>query len=179
MPELTLRLMQPADAPAVAALHAANWSSVYRGILSDAFLDGPVHEDRAQVWDERLHRAHADANFGIVAESDGVLAGFVYVMGNADPRYGTLIDNLHVDPSQRSSGIGPRLLDAAAHGIVSHRFDLGVHLWVFAANLRARAFYARMGGVEVERIEKATAEGVLAMECRVAWGDAGSLMLSR
>lgn len=179
MPELTFRLMRGADAPAVAALHAASWRSVYRGILSDAFLDGPVNEDRAQVWDARLQRTDADTNFGIVAESDGALAGFVYVIGNADPRYGTLIDNLHVDPSRRSSGVGPQLLDVAARGIVSHRLDMRVHLWVFAANVRARAFYTRMRGTEVEMIEQPMAECVPATEFRVAWADASSLLLPR
>jgi len=179
MPELSLRLMQPADGPGVAALHAASWRSVYRGILTDAFLDGPVHEDRAQVWEARLQRTDADTNFGIVAESDGVLVGFVYVIGNADPGYGTLIDNLHVDPSQRSSGLGPRLLDAAARGIAMRALDMRLHLWVFAANVRARAFYARMRGTEVEMIEKLTADGLLATEFRVAWDDAGALILAR
>lgn len=169
--------MRREDAPAVAAVHAASWRSVYRGILSDAYLDGPVHADRAQVWHDRLHQPDTGTNFGVVVESAGSLHGFVWVIGNADPRYGSLVDNLHVDPSHRSSGLGPRLLDAAAQGIVTRGLDLRIHLWVFAANVRARAFYARMGGIEVEMIEKATAEGVLATEFRVAWGDASALLL--
>ena len=51
---VTLRLAILADAPAIAALHADSWRFAYRGAYSDEYLDGPVFEDRARVWQERM-----------------------------------------------------------------------------------------------------------------------------
>ena len=39
------------DAPAIAALHSESWRSAYRGLVPDAFLDGPVIDERLQVLD--------------------------------------------------------------------------------------------------------------------------------
>lgn len=54
MPEaVRYRVAHPADADAIAGLHAASWRENYRGILSDAFLDGEVEADRAALRQER------------------------------------------------------------------------------------------------------------------------------
>src|SRR5213592_3783401 len=52
--EPQFRLAGPADAEAVANLHADSWRRHYRGAYSDAFLDGDVVADRLAVWTERL-----------------------------------------------------------------------------------------------------------------------------
>ena len=172
---IEFRPMIAADAPVVAALHADSWRSAYRGILSDDYLDHLADADRRAVWSQRLPAAD-DGRFGIVAW-DGITAvGFVYVIVDADPTWGTLIDNLHVAPHVRSAGIGPRLLAAAGGGVQARGWDRRVHLWVYDANVRARAFYARMCGREVETIMKATPDGVAAREWRVAWDDVAQLL---
>lgn len=167
--------MTTADAPVVAALHAASWRSAYRGILTDHYLDHLADGDRATVWQQRLG-APDDSRFGVIAQHDEVAVGFVYVISHADPPWGNLIDNLHVSPQVRSTGIGPRLLAAAASGMQARGWDRRVHLWVYDANVRARGFYARMRGREVETIMKETPEGVTAKEWRVAWSDLAQLL---
>ncbi len=167
--------MTPADAAAVAALHAASWRSAYRGILSDRYLDERAEADRSAFWLERLGAPDA-SRFGVVAQQGETAVGFVYVVAHADPTWGTLIDSLHVSPQARSAGIGARLLAAAARGMSARGWDRRVHLWVYDANVRARAFYARMRGREVETIMKATPDGVTARSWRVAWRDLDELL---
>ncbi|MES3035519.1 MAG: GNAT family N-acetyltransferase [Gemmatimonadota bacterium] len=171
---LTLRPLRSTDAADVAALHAASWRSAYREILSDAYLRDEVDADRAATWQQRL-QDHGTAAFGIAALRDGALIGFVWVMGNTDAHYGALIDNLHVAPGARSAGLGPRLLEAAARGIESRGWGPRVFLWVYDANVRARAFYGRMGGAEVEQVSKRAPDGRDALEWRVSWPDVAVL----
>jgi ribosomal protein S18 acetylase RimI-like enzyme len=174
MSGLTLRPLRPGDADAVAALHAASWRSAYRGILSDAYLNEAVDADRASTWQARLGEPGEGA-FGTAALREGELVGFVYVKQVSDEPWRVLIDNLHVAPGERSAGIGPRLLDAAARGIDARRWGQRVHLWVYDANVRARRFFARVGGVEVEQVLKLAPDGQSLPEWRVAWTDAAVL----
>lgn len=155
-------------------MHVTSWRTAYRGILSDAYLDHHVEAERHDAWSRRLS-ALTDTQFGVIVSLAGVPSGFVFVVGNADPVHGSLVDNLHVMPPARSAGLGPRLLAAAADGIEARGLDRRVHLFVYDANVRARAFYARCGGVEVEALLKATPEGIPAREWRVAWPDLSAL----
>jgi ribosomal protein S18 acetylase RimI-like enzyme len=176
MSDLTLRPLRPGDADAVAALHAASWRSAYRDILSDAYLNEAVDAERASTWRARLADPE-DAAFGKAALRDDTLVGFVYVRAMLDSAWGTLIDNLHVAPGARSAGIGPKLLEAAARGIEARGWGVRVHLWVYEANVRARRFYARMGGIEVEHAIKPAPDGQQLPEWRVAWHDAAVLRM--
>ena len=170
MPTLTLRPIAADDATIVANLHAASWSTAYRGILSDEYLAGDVLRERQSAWQERLD-VRDESQFGVLASFGDVPVGFVYLVADVDPVHGTLVDNLHVVGEARSAGVGPTLLAAAAEGVVSRKWDIRVHLWVWDANVRARAFYARMGGREVETMMKSAPDGTAAKTWRVAWDD--------
>ncbi len=174
MTGLVLLPITAADAPQVARLHADSWRSAYRGILSDHYLDRQADAERASTWEARLSVADP-ACFGLMAWQGSTPAGFVYVVCDADPVFGALIDNLHVRPALRSAGIGAQLLAGAAAGIMARAMSRRAHLWVYDANVRARAFYARMGGAEVESTMKASVEGVLLPESRVSWPDVQTL----
>jgi ribosomal protein S18 acetylase RimI-like enzyme len=167
---LSLRLVTALDAGLVASLHAASWRSAYRGILSDTYLSGDVLLERQRAWQQRLAQTD-DAEFGVLASREGVAVGFVYLMRNVHPVFGSLVDNLHVAAEARSAGIGPQLLAAAADGIIERGWDTRAHLWVWDANARARAFYARMGGREVETGMKVAADGTEARTWRLVWDD--------
>lgn len=166
-----LREMTADDAALVAALQAASWRSAYRGILTDAYLAGDIDVERAEHWRQRLRVLSAADCFGLIAMHDEAAIGFVFVMRGADPAWGALIDNLHVSTAMRSGGIGRRLLMAAAEGIAERAWGDQMHLWVFEANVRARAFYARLGGAEVGSIARTLADGGTASASRVAWAD--------
>ena len=57
--EQQFRLAGPADAKAVANLHADSWRRYYRGAYSDGFLDDDVVADRLAVWSGRAAGARS------------------------------------------------------------------------------------------------------------------------
>lgn len=144
-----LRDAEPRDWRAIAALHAASWQDAYRGIMSDAYLDGPVEADRRAVWEARFTPPVPPDLIVILAEREGgggAPEGFCCILAGQDPHWGSLIDNLHVRPGLSRRGLGRRLL-ASAVGRMPARFaETALHLTVFEENRRARAAYERWGG---------------------------------
>ncbi len=141
---LRIRAGVPADCEAIARLHAESWRESYRGMMPDAYLDGPVFEDRLAHWRDILDQARADATL-LIAEMQGAFTGFFYSCPDADADWEKL-DNLHVVGARRSGGIGARLFrDGAARLVSAGRKQ--VVLYVFQGNSRACCFYKRHGGV--------------------------------
>lgn len=167
----TMRPMTPADADAVAHLHAISWRSAYRGIVPDDFLDHDVFADRQTVWRERMQGLATAPAFGIVAEDTlGRMIGFVYVLPRHDPVCGTLVDNLHVRPELKGGGIGRMLLQAVVRELgPAHAQPL--HLWVLDQNEPAKRFYARLGAEFIDPGMTAPFGGVSLPEWRCIWRD--------
>jgi GNAT superfamily N-acetyltransferase len=147
------RTARPTDAEAVAALHAASWRRHYRGAFSDTFLDGDILTDRRTVWTTRL--TNPGHHTTILAENDTGLAGFIHVIYDHDPHYGTFIDNLHVTLTHHRNGIGTALLTRAAEATTTNATTNALYLWVLTQNTRAQHFYRATGGT---RTETATVE---------------------
>jgi GNAT superfamily N-acetyltransferase len=141
--DLKLRPAVPSDAAAVAVLHADSWRRHYRGAYSDSFLDGDVEADRLVVWTNRLGEPDRPS-YTIVAENRGRLVAFAHTVFDADPRWGALLDNLHVDHGETRRGIGSRLLALSARAVRER--DTGLYVWVLEQNVAAQAFYAACGG---------------------------------
>jgi ribosomal protein S18 acetylase RimI-like enzyme len=168
MTPITLRLATLADAPAVAALHTESWRFAYRGAYSDEYLDGPVFEDRARVWRQRLSSPPENQHV-ILAEDGDALVGFICAYGADDERYGTLVDNLHVRPALHRRGIGRHLLaEVAAWNLVEHP-GVGVYLWVLEQNARAQAFYQHLGANDVGSKTTVPPGGGSTVARRYAW----------
>jgi GNAT superfamily N-acetyltransferase len=146
---IRIRTATRADASAVAALHAESWRFAYRGAYRDEYLDGPVLEDRARLWDERLSSPPANQYVVLAEDADG-LVGFACAYGNDDERWGTLVDNLHVRPDRHRQGAGQRLLAEVAAWCSEQYPGCGLYLWVLEQNDRARRFYERVGASEGE-----------------------------
>lgn len=141
----SLRIASAADVGAVARLHAESWRSAYRGVLHEHYLDKAVYAEREALWQARLSEG-ADAPLEVLLlESAAGLQGFACIRPDADPAWGPLIDNLHVQAALRGGGLG-RLLMKAVQARIGDRQPH--HLWVLAANEAARGFYARLGGRE-------------------------------
>lgn len=145
---LVFRSAGVGDAEPVALLHADSWRRNYRGAFADSFLDGDVVADRREVWTERL--AAADGSATVLAEDDGQLAGFVHVMFDHDPTWGSLVDNLHVRHGQRRTGIGTQLLARAAQAVAEQAAGDSMYLWVLQQNTAAQHFYLASGASCVE-----------------------------
>jgi GNAT superfamily N-acetyltransferase len=139
------------DADRIANLHAASWRSAYRGLYPDAFLDGPVFDDRARAWNARMRSPGANRRHVLKAVAGDAMVGFACVLLDAEPAWGALLDNLHVVPELKGHGIGRRLFEAAHRWVAAAAPGTRMHLTVIERNHNARAFYDRLGGVVVER----------------------------
>jgi GNAT superfamily N-acetyltransferase len=145
---LRFRLAGFSDAGAIAELHAESWRRHYRGAFADSYLDGDAVADRAALWAERLREADPGSHT-ILAENDHGLVGFAHTIFGQDPRFGALLDNLHVAYGDKRRGIGSRLLAWTAQPVVER--GTGLYLWVLEQNLDARAFYEACGARQIER----------------------------
>jgi ribosomal protein S18 acetylase RimI-like enzyme len=163
-----LRLALAADAESIARLHAESWRASYRGIYRDAYLDGPVFEDRLRVWQERL-AAPSDEQFVLLAAEGDVVIGFVCAYGSADARWGTLVDNLHVRRDRQRAGLGRKLLAGAARWSVERYTEASLYLWVLEDNTNARAFYESLGAEEHGRELTEAPGGGEVMGLRYVW----------
>ncbi|MQY15668.1 hypothetical protein SRB5_58560 [Streptomyces sp. RB5] len=143
-----VRAAGPADAGAIGALHADSWRRHYRGAFADHFLDGDVVTDRRELWAARLAEPGRSETF-LLEDAEGV-AGFVHVIFDRDPRWGSFVDNLHVRNDLRRGGLGSVLLTHAGRAVREHAASPATYLWVLAQNEPARRFYERLGGVPVE-----------------------------
>ncbi|WP_232302608.1 GNAT family N-acetyltransferase [Elstera litoralis] len=170
------------DAPRIADLHTRSWRAAYRGILPDAFLDGPLLQEKQIHWAAKLPQAQAD-DFILLAEDGDRLAGFIAVWCNpeskaADPygNYpGAYVDNIHVAPDGRGRGLGRQLLlKTAEHAQSLPDLDPSLWLWVLTKNARALGFYRALGGEIAETITEPLG-GATVETHRLVWTDLAAL----
>lgn len=167
------------DADQVAALHADSWRRHYRGAYADSFLDGDLLADRREVWSARLATPGHSAT--ILAEQDGRAVGFVHVVFDNDPRWGSLVDNLHVTNGLRGTGIGTLLLGAAGRSVAERAAGPAMYLWVLRQNTSAQEFYRARGAASVETAPVSPPGGVPGRldgapdALRMAWPDVSAL----
>ncbi|MGJ8583904.1 MAG: GNAT family N-acetyltransferase [Marinosulfonomonas sp.] len=127
----------PADLQNVAALQIASWRDAYADSLPAEYLGQPVVDDLTTRW------SSVDLTTGdilLVSEGPNGIQGFIMVLMKDTP----YVDNLHVDPKLRRSGIGKALLKAAASALIE-KGETGVYLTVLTDNDRAIKFYTSMG----------------------------------
>ena len=166
-----LRPAAAGDAEAIAALHADSWRRTYRGMMSDAFLDGGALEDRRRVWHERLGTPNAD-RLVVVADDGSRIVGFICAFARDHAEWGAYVDNLHVVHDSQGRGVGRALMRHAAAWICQTQPGAGVYLWVMEANAPARTFYDRLGARNVETVQHPDPGGGSAPNCRYVWPDA-------
>lgn len=169
------RIAQSSDAAAIAQLHADSWRATYRGLFSDAFLDGPVFEERARLWRTRFETWDPARNGVVLMEHGSTLLGFACLMLDKDPEWGARLDNLHVHKEAQGTGAGRQLMQHAARWVLEREADWPLHLMVFEGNARAVRFYAALGGSAVERREAVVEDGTSLVELRYVWRDLWAL----
>jgi ribosomal protein S18 acetylase RimI-like enzyme len=172
---IKLRQAQFSDYTAIAKLHATNWKKHYQGILSDDYLDNEVDNDLLETWHQRL-TSPGDNQFITVATLTDTIVGFCCVYLTDDTVFGSLIDNLHVSSSLQKSGIGKMLVKASAKYICDNAENKKMYLLVYEANTNARIAYERLGGINLETVEKENRDGTISKTCRIVWADASKLI---
>ena len=146
MPVVRYRKATVADAATIADLHARSWRATYRGSYRDDYLDGPVDQERLEVWTARLAQPPPN-QLVVVAEEVGGIVGFVCAYGAHDDD-GSFLDNIHADPERHGEGIGSGLFHTLVDWCRANYPGCGLHLKVFEGNTRARRFYARLGAID-------------------------------
>ena len=136
-----------ADVAAIAEFHVRQWRDTYRDLappLAHQTLD-VAH--RLNSWAATL--ALPPPSGVLLALEGSSIAGFVAFGPTQDAVFGGRgrISLLYVDAAQRGLGIGAQLLRMAQMRLQGAGFR-GTALAVVRGNTAARAFYARMGGVE-------------------------------
>jgi len=143
-----VRRAGPADAAAIAVVHARSWQGAYRGLLPQKYLDGLDPADRTERWRRALERDDWPAAGTIVAVSDGQVGGFAHFGPARDtdaggPRVGE-INAIYVLPQAWGTGLDRSLMTAALSELAAGGYETAA-LWVLESNARARRFYARAG----------------------------------
>jgi GNAT superfamily N-acetyltransferase len=156
------------DADTIARLHAQSWRTTYVGMLPEAFLEGPLEENRRALWRERFGSGQNGRSAVLKALLNGEIVGFACVLFDADRCWGPLLDNLHIHPSHKRLGIG-RLLFTAARNTVIRTQSRHFHLWVLEANTAARRFYEALGGTPVEARSIEVVPTITVPEIRYVW----------
>ena len=134
-----IRRGTPVDAVAVADCHTVCWREAYAGLVDDDYLFSTVVErERLARWRDRLGGTRAvwlatdEAHVVGVASTNAV--------GGTETPVPVELMSLYVRAASQGTGLADRLLLAAVGAEPAS-------LWVFAANPRARRFYARHGFV--------------------------------
>lgn len=181
MADVSIRFAGVDDAPAVAQIHADSWRRHYRGMYSDGYLDGDLYGERLATWTERL-RGDGPLTFTLLAELAGNPVGFGHVVLDADPKWGALVDNLHVVRSVQGKGLGSLLLEEIATVVIDRRPASALYLWVLELNEPAQGFYVARGGT-LGDIEISAAPGndprnlvEGTRRVRVTWADPSRLL---
>ena len=140
------------DATALAQVHVAAWQAAYRGVMTDAFLDGLDVRQWAERWRQTLGGTrgpeHTPETVLVVELEGGPLVGFA--MTGHERQLSPLSEArgelwaINIAPEAWGRGLGRLLLRAAEQALSDEGHGEAV-LWVVAANERARRFYERAG----------------------------------
>ena len=133
------------DSDDVARLHANSWQHTYRGMLDHQYLDNCVLAEKQLEWQQRLSKDFDQEIWVLLAEADQQLRGFSCLFFDYGSQGKTYMDNLHVDPSFQSKGLGKALLQKSLEYAWLKRPDAEFYLWVFENNARAIDFYLNQG----------------------------------
>ncbi len=173
---LSVRLAVPDDGEAIGRIHVETWRTAYRGVVSDAHLDGLDPVERGRIWRARLDgSAPSIALFTLVAvEESGRVIGFASGgrERSRDPDHGGEIYALYVLRDEQRRGAGRLLVSESSRRLLAEGID-SMLLWVLARG-PAVGFYERLGGVRL-RTKLAPVGGEEHEEIAFGWRDLSRL----
>lgn len=133
---MSVRAADGGDAERVALFQTAVWREAYAGLVPQAYLDRVGAAERLERWSGRFATGSRKV---ALAEDGGAVVGVVsWAPAEAADVAPVELKSLYVAATHRGTGLAARLMATALGARPAY-------LWVFAANPRARAFYARHG----------------------------------
>jgi ribosomal protein S18 acetylase RimI-like enzyme len=143
-----IRPATAADLETVAAIHVRAWREAYAGLIPEPAATGLSCAERTAMWRPRFQGAAGGRGIWLGLDAAGAPAGFLACGARRPdgPDAAAEIHALYVLARARGQGLGRALMAEAARFLAAEGFaSLG--LWVLAPNLRAIAFYRRLGAV--------------------------------
>lgn len=140
---ITIRSSGPADAAALAELHAEAWRYAYRGIIPGIALERMIARRGPSWWDPRRGPAHRP----MLLEFDKRTSGYVTFgpsRTRSMPPLGEIYE-LYVKPECHGAGFGRALFDTARRRLRARHLDEAL-VWTLADNELACTFYRALGG---------------------------------
>lgn len=135
---MKLRHARDADAATIAIIWSAGWRDGHEGHVPDELV-------AARTEEAFRSRAAQRVDDTIVADVDGVVAGFVMVVGDE-------VEQVYVAREHRGTGVAAALLMEAERIVAASGYGQA-WLAVVASNRRARRFYERAGWIDEGAIE--------------------------
>jgi GNAT superfamily N-acetyltransferase len=137
-----------ADARRLAEINVAGWSTAYRGIMPDEYLDALRVPDRETVIAARLDASDRHGFFLAVDEKDTIGAYVAVGLACTDraptpPATGEVFA-LYADPKLRGTGAGHQVHEAGLAHLIGAGFRHSV-LWALERNIASRKFYEAHG----------------------------------
>lgn len=165
----------PADAAAIAELHAQSWRETYGPMLPPGLTDDALYANRVDLWTARFAVPAAGRDLILKATHDRDIVAFACLASRSDREHGRLLDNLHVRREWKRQGLGRRLLARAASAALPSG---AMHLWVVGANMDAARFYEMLGGVPLDVRADELLPAVRVEEVRYVWRGASLRLLA-
>lgn len=143
---IEIREARADDAEAIASVHVATWQAAYEGIVPAQFLTALSVEARTEGGRKALEKGRIRV---LLAHAGNVPVGWICFGACRDADKDSQwaeVEAFYVLPAFWGQGVGRRLNDAA-RAVLREAGYKNVALWVLAENLRAKAFYERVGFV--------------------------------
>ena len=141
--EIAIRPIVAADAVTVAE-HATSWRGAYRGMLRDEYLDADAPRNAGRSG--RVALGDPSTRSSATSRRPREVRSVSCSCAAAPTRVGHAGRQPARAARAQGTGIGRRLLEAAALETARRYPGERVHLFVFEANAAARRFYASIGG---------------------------------
>ncbi len=145
---IVVRPAEPADAEAIADVHARSWPPTYRGLLPAQLIDDVVagRDRRAEVFGRLLSDEEAPQRIWVAVDRSQVVGMAIWSPSRDEDATDLTADleAIYLDPAAIGQGIGRRLTQAVVADIELAGFDEAT-LWVLDTNERARRFYEAAG----------------------------------
>ena len=163
-----LRLAELRDVEAIADVHVKSWQAIYRGHMSDDYLDNLSVDRRAEYWANSIRRNPS----GIaVVEAQSKVVGFVALGVSRDvdagPDTGEIIA-IYLVPNRWRQGLGRALMSWSIETARANRWTK-MSLWVLKENAQARSFYEAVGWKANGKHRTETFGGAELTEIRYVW----------
>lgn len=165
---MNIRIARLEEFEEIAKIHANSWSTFYRNIFSENYLDKEVLPDRLSVWQKRSEIVDPKRHV-IVAVTNEKIIGFACTYLDHKSNYGALLDNLHVLSTHQGQGIGIALMQQSFDWIKSQRPQQPMFLTVLTENHKSKGFYYRFGGNFDEEFLEKTPYGAKVLVERISW----------